>query len=123
VASFSYSRRFIRKINSLGPFPELSLAVELRATRQTRKTRKKTRCAARIPHESENGIKSRSPFRSNRLFRRMILSETPQPFGIMLLAFWRMILSDKSATFRDHALGVLEHDLVRKVCNFSGIML
>src|SRR5580704_13344043 len=36
--------------------------------------------------ESERGLKSESPFRSNRLFRRMILSET-------------------SATFRDHAPG------------------
>src|SRR4051812_1176456 len=30
-----------------------------------------------------------------------------------------MILSEKSATFRDHAF-VRSHDLVRKVCNFSG---
>jgi 3-dehydroquinate synthase len=31
-----------------------------------------------------------------------------------------MILSEKSATFRDHALFALAHDLTRKVCNFSG---
>jgi hypothetical protein len=39
-----------------------------------------------------------------------------------MILFGRMIWSEKSATFRDHAV-VRSHDLVRKVAQLFGIML